>query len=188
MGIIEFSAAILTLACVWLLSVKKTLDWPIGIISAGLFFIVFLKQELFFQTGLQIVYVAQSAYGWWIWKKDAKELKLSEISNWQLLTDTLLATALTLSIMLYMNMSLNLFLDALTTLLALLATYYLSKKIVQAWYLWVLVNVLLIVLCVLNSLWWTLGLEIILLGIAVKTSFEWEISLTHQNYEDGKEV
>jgi len=188
MGIIEFSAAILTLLCVWLLSVKKPLGWPIGIISAVLFFIVFLEQELFFQTGLQMVYVAQSAYGWWIWKKDTKELELAEVSNWQLFIDTLLVIGLTFSMMLYMVISLNAFLDVLTTLLALLATYYLSKKIVQSWYLWVLVNVLLIVLCILNSLWWTLGLEIILLIIAIKTSFEWEINITHQNYEKGKAV
>lgn len=191
MWIIEFSAAILTLLCVWLLSEKNTYGWPIGIIAAVLFFIVFLKADLLFQTLLQVVYVIQSVYGWWIWNKetDNDDLKLAEIDTTTFITDILLALGLTLSTLPYFEVvTLTTFLDVLTTLLALLATYYLSNKIVQSWYLWVIVNLLLICLCVVNSLWWTLGLEIILLTIAFNTSLEWSLILTRQKYANGEKV
>jgi nicotinamide mononucleotide transporter len=186
---IEISAVIMTLLCVYLLNLKKTIGWLFGILGAALFFMVYLNSDLLFQTGLQVVYVLQSAYGWWIWNKDKNELKLKEVGKVSTYMDVGLAVLFSVAVMLYFDVrTLNSFLDVLTTVLALVATYYLSKKIVEAWTLWVLVNILLIGLCILNSLWWTLGLELILLGVALDATYTWGISLKHQNYSDGKSV
>lgn len=178
----EIGAVITTLLCVFLLNRKITIGWLFGIFGAALFFIVFLKEELFFQSGLQIIYLVQSAYGWWYWKKE-DNVKPKLISNWDFITHILLAIGLAISLIPYNRLAINdiaPFLDVLTTLLALLATYYLSKKIVQSWYLWTLINVLLIALFVAQGLWVATGMEIILLIIAIDASINWTKELKHE--------
>jgi len=171
----EIGAVITTLLCVFLLNRKKTLGWLFGVLGAALFFIVFIQEDLFFQSGLQIVYLGQSIYGWWVWGKD-DNIEPKMMNNSDFITHIILATALTLLIVsLFISELgyLNLFLDVLTTLLALLATYYLSKKIIQSWYLWTFINVLMLALFVLQGLWIATGMEIILLTIAVNASISW---------------
>jgi len=170
----EIGAVITTLLCVYLLNRKKTLGWLFGIFGAALFFIVFIQEDLLFQSGLQVVYLAQSVYGWWSWKKEDKK-KPKMMDNWIVaiaIVEVLVISAVLVSIIPSLS-GLGAFLDVLTTLLALLATYYLSKKIIQSWYLWVLINILMLALFILQGLWIATGMEIILLIIAINASINW---------------
>ena len=79
----------------------------------------------------------------------------------------------------------NSFLDVLTTLLSLLATYYLSKKIVQAWYLWIGVNVLMLALFYTQGLWMATGMEIALLIISINASITWTMDLRFKELRES---
>jgi len=176
----EIGAVIMTLLCVFQLNLKKTIGWLYGVIGAALFFIVFFKENLLFQSGLQVIYLIQSAYGWWIWKgSNDKEIEPKMMKTTNFITHILIVLGLSIVYVPYVEMlgGVNSFLDVLTTLLALLATYYLSKKIVQSWYLWVGINVLLIVLFYTQGLWMATGMEIILLGISINASITWTTDL-----------
>lgn len=53
--------------CVWLGAREKVIAWPIGIANNAIFLIIFWRSGLYAIAGLQIIYAAISAYGWWNW-------------------------------------------------------------------------------------------------------------------------
>jgi len=175
--IYEVVAVIMTLFCVFQLNGKNSIGWVYGIIGAAMFFIVFIKEGLLFQSGLQVIFLIQSAYGWWLWSgsKKSSDVEPKMMKNGDFISHILGVTALSIVIVPYIERlgGVNSFLDVLTTLLALLATYYLSKKIIQAWYLWVIINALMIVLFYTQGLWMATSMEIILLIISFNASVTW---------------
>ena len=54
---VEILAVITTLLCVWFLNKKKTSGWWWSILAAGLYGILFMNTELYFQAGLQGVFI-----------------------------------------------------------------------------------------------------------------------------------
>ena len=70
---IEIIAAVTTLICVILLRYKNFLGWPVGIIAAICYGILFLDVKLYGQFSIQIIFILQSIWGWWIWKDRVDE-------------------------------------------------------------------------------------------------------------------
>lgn len=66
---IELIAVILTLLSVWLTSKRNILCWPVGILAALSYMWFFNITSSIANIWLQLVYVAQSIYGWYFWKK-----------------------------------------------------------------------------------------------------------------------
>src|SRR5690348_1425550 len=55
--------------CVWLVARQHIANWPIGIANNIFFIVLFTRPEtgLYADAGLQIVFIALAAYGWWSW-------------------------------------------------------------------------------------------------------------------------
>src|SRR5436853_6883511 len=53
--------------CVWLAAKEHVWNWPIGLVNAGAYAFVFLRERLFADAGLQVVYVILGALGWFWW-------------------------------------------------------------------------------------------------------------------------
>lgn len=176
----EIIAVILTLLCVFLLNKQNILGWPFGVVAAGLYLIIFWKSDLIFQSSLQFIYILQSIYGWLYWKLKVQDNKVVKWKNSTVLTHILLIVGVSISLMYYvevLGIELNL-LDVITTSLAIYANYLLSEKVLQSWYIWILVNILLIPLMISQELWWTVGLYSILLLNSIHASITW-----NKNYE-----
>ena len=56
--------------CVWLAVVENIWNWPIGIINAGFFTVLFMQSRLFADAGLQIVYIILGFLGWYWWLRE----------------------------------------------------------------------------------------------------------------------
>jgi len=190
MLLIEPIAMVLTLLCVLKLSDKSHIGWPLGILAAAAYFIVFYEDKLYMQTGLQIIYIIQSIYGWIIWKKDGLlNLQITKAKNYHI--SRVFMVAIFSGIIgghfleTYTDASFP-YLDAISVSIALLANYLLAKRVVQSWYLWCIVNMILIYITGENELWWTMALYVILLLIAISTAIDWtnEVKRT----EDGKKI
>jgi len=178
---LEIFAAILTLLCVILLKYKNWIGWPIGIVAAVLYGFVFYFEQIYAQTMLQGVFILQSYYGWWYWQiKKNEKIKIIKYSNHDILFFVLFFSLFASAIApLLENVGgVNSFLDIQTTLLALLANYLLTKSVLQSWYVWILVDIILIGLFISLGLWWTVGLYVLLLMNAIHASIKW-----NQEYE-----
>lgn len=53
--------------CVWLVARQHLANWPIGIANNVFFILLFAQSGLYADAGLQIVFIALAAYGWWTW-------------------------------------------------------------------------------------------------------------------------
>jgi nicotinamide mononucleotide transporter len=114
-------------------------------------------------------------YGLYLWKKANVDVEPKMIGKWEFIWSVFVVSAFSLALVPHIGTfgGENSVLDVLTALLSLLATYYLSKKIIQAWYLWSLLNVLLLVLFLSQGLWWASAMEFILLFVSTEAAFSW---------------
>lgn len=69
---LEFIGTILNLASVWLVARKHILNWPVGIIGAAFFGILFYKVHLYADVFAQIYYVITGFWGWYLWQLSKK--------------------------------------------------------------------------------------------------------------------
>lgn len=173
---IEIGAASLTLACVLLLMYKKVLGWPVAIVAAGLYMYTFYQAELIAQTVLQAVFMFQSFYGWGNWgNENEDELKVKPLNNKEIGNYIVFVCVFT-GIFTFITQPEEIFLgafDAFIMGIALLANFLLSKKVIQSWYLWGLVDLLSVFLFLAYELYWSVLLYAILMIIAMNTYITW---------------
>ncbi len=76
-------------------------------------------------------------------------------------------------------------LDSLVTSLSLVANVWLGRKILQSWYLWLIADVLLVVLCALKGLYISSAMYVVFLFLAawglLTWRREWAVLQNHQN-------
>lgn len=154
MNIIEIIAVLFTLLSVILTVKGNLLCWPIGIIGVAFYSIIFYNHNLLGDLVLQGVFLIQSILGWINWRKPKEELPISWLSNevrGSLVTVMLLVYMLIFSIT--SNYGGNMpFLDSAVATLSIMATFLLVKKKIEAWILWIINDILLIILFSMNGL------------------------------------
>lgn len=159
MSYLEFFGTIFNIWCVWLAAKAKISSWAIGIV--GIVFYIFLFYQIQFYSDLleQFYFLVMSFYGWWVWAKIGKEKKKSSegvtfntkrnniITVGVVIVGSFALTALTTRLNILFPAIFSLpasypFLDAFTTVLSFVATVLLARKIVESWYLWILVDII----------------------------------------------
>lgn len=164
--------------CVWLAVLENIWNWPIGIINAVAFTILFLHSRLYADAGLQIVYVVLGFIGWYWWLKggDKKtELKVGRVK----LKESLLLTALGIAATVFFVQLLTKindiapFWDGLTTVSSLIAQYMLTRKYLENWYVWIATDVIYIGLYAFKHLYLTSILYVLFLSMCIVGVKDW---------------
>ena len=73
MSYVELIGTILYLWSVWLISKRRVLTWPVGIVSVLLYMALFYQIRLYSDALEQVYYLGASVYGWWMWNKSPKD-------------------------------------------------------------------------------------------------------------------
>lgn len=168
-------------ACVWLGVKQNVWTWPVGIANNALYLIVFVESRLFADAGLQIAFAALAAYGWYAWMQHAGTRALTVVrtprATWVALgVAVTLATAL-MSVYLTRVADAAPFLDAATTTLSLAAQFMMTRKYVECWWVWILVDVISIGLYAFKHLELTAVLAAIYMAMCVVGLRSWSITL-----------
>jgi nicotinamide mononucleotide transporter len=165
--------------------------WPLGIITSAAYIYIFFTGKFYADMGLQVYYVLISIYGWYYWSRGGEksgkgELPVVRINRQQLI---LLFLTFAFSWVLiyfvldrYTDSSVPLG-DSFTTALAIVATWMLTRKIIEQWFLWIIANVVSIALYIYKGLYPTVILYAVYAGMAVYGYLEWKRSMT-QTPED----
>ena len=169
--------------------------WPLGIITSAAYIYIFFTGKFYADMGLQVYYVLISIYGWYYWSRGgAKETKgalpVVRINRQQLI---LLFLTFAFSWVLiyfvldrYTDSSVPLG-DSFTTALAIVATWMLTRKIIEQWFLWIIANVVSIALYIYKGLYPTVILYAVYAGMAVYGYLEWKRSMNKRiDDESGK--
>ena len=70
---VELAGTLLYLWSVWLISRRRMLTWPVGIVSVLLYMALFYQIRLYSDTFEQVYYLGASIYGWWMWHASPKD-------------------------------------------------------------------------------------------------------------------
>jgi nicotinamide mononucleotide transporter len=165
MSPVELIGTIFGMWCVWLAAKNKVLNWPIGLVNIIFFMVLFWQVQLYSDVLLQIYFFFITFYGWYLWTHPKEgegdgnnELRVTTYTNYQrvyygvfiLGAVVFLGTIMT-NIHVYLPSIFALpaafpYGDAFTTVLSVVAVVWLSKKKLEAWVLWISVDVVALVL------------------------------------------
>lgn len=179
----ELVGVLFGVVSVWLTVRENIWCWPTGLVNVGLFIVVFHESRLYADMGLQVVYVVLSFYGWWAWLRGGQghgALRVSRTPRRTLFLLTLLgaAFALLLGAALERNSDASLpFWDSATTGYSLVAQWMLTRKWIENWVVWILVDVAYVGIYAYKQLYLTAGLYVLFLGLAARGLVEWRRSL-----------
>jgi nicotinamide mononucleotide transporter len=176
---LEIGAVLTSLACVWLTVRQHLWCWPIGIVSAGLYIIIFRQARLYSDMLLQVFFVLVQFYGWYYWIYGGKrkyEVPITRISRvgtirW---SGGAVAGVLMLGGMMQAYTDADLaYWDATTTVLSIVAQYLMTWKMLECWMIWITVDVLCVGIYYVKGLHLTMGLYAVFLILATIGLLEW---------------
>ncbi|MFD1769738.1 nicotinamide riboside transporter PnuC [Sphingobacterium suaedae] len=185
---LEWTATITGFLCVYLAARQHVLNWPISIISVSIYTFIFVENKLYGDALLQLYFLGTAIYGWFYWNKvstsDYKPIIL--LSNQELIRITLLIVFFTV----LLGQLLDKFtdtdvphIDAFCTVTSFVAQYLMTRKILQNWLLWIIVNLCYIPLYIHKDLILTAVLYMAFVIIAWNGYQFWKKAF-HKNNEN----
>ncbi len=185
--IIEAAGTITGIICVWLFIRQNVWAWPVAVVSAALFGVVFLDAGLYSNMGLQAFYIGLAFYGWHQWRRGGPKqagVKVQHLIRRQgavlgmlvLLTATILVAMLvfitrgapitpeTMAAFIASEHARSL--DALATAMSLAGTWMQANKILENWLLWIVTDIILAGVFFSQGLYFTTALYMLYLVMA----------------------
>lgn len=186
--IIEIVAAIIGLTYLFLEYKANVWLWPVGILMSVFYVIVYMTGKFYADAALQVYYIGANAYGLMKWTASRRHKGVSNDSVSEELTichtpKRLWLPLLLVSIGLWMLLFLILrnftdspvpLGDAFTTSLSIVAMWMLSRKYLEQWLFWVVVNVVCVALYFWKGLYPTAILYTVYVIVAVLGYFRWK--------------
>ena len=167
---------------VWLITRENIWSWPLGVLNAGFYAVVFARTGLYSDTGLQAVYLVLSLYGWWHWLRggpghDAVVVTRTPRRTAALMAVIALVSWLTLATITRRMPGATLpWLDAALVSISLVAQYMMTRKLLENWLLWIAVDVVYIGLFINRQLPLTALLYAVFLVLAIIGYVQWHRS------------
>lgn len=168
---LEFWAVLTGLIAVYLSSVENVWSWIIGLLNVVLFFFLFYQVQLYPDMFLQVFYFITNIIGFFLWKfpkkaeeNQKKELKISRMKAVHFLGALALCFLATIILgkssthlhqwfpKLFSLPSSYPYIDSFTSVLSILATFLLMKKKLEAWFVWLVVDIILTILYALKNI------------------------------------
>lgn len=176
--LVEAAAFVTGAACVWLTVEENIWNWPLGIANSAFFVVLFMRSRLYADMGLNVLYIILGLLGWYWWLHGGEarsKLRIERIQPFSILALTIVGTFLTLVMTVYLR-SVNdaaPFLDALTTVLSLIAQYMLTRKHLENWFVWMTADVIYVGLYAYRQLYLTAVLYAIFFAMCVAGYRQW---------------
>ena len=179
---VEIFGFVTGVANLYLLVRQNVWNWPVGILNNLLYVAVFFQSRFFSDMSLQVVYIALGIVGWYLWLHGGESggtLRVTRSPRVQLvalLGAGLVATWAEALFLRTVNDAAPL-LDAFTTVFSLIAQYQLTRKYIENWWLWLVVDVVSVGLYGYKGLYWTSALYAIFFAMCVAGLLQWRRSL-----------
>lgn len=186
---IEFFGTILYLWSVWLIARRNVLTWPVGLVSVVLFLAIYYQIRLYSDALEQVYYLGASVYGWWHWSRARLARNILQQVSYSprrvLIRDGLVTLGAGLAfgaLMSRVHVWLPAafpapadypYLDALTTVMSLMAMWLMARQHIESWVYWIMVDVVGIWLYAIKDVKFIALLYVILLVMAVSGLKDW---------------
>ncbi|MCC9137224.1 nicotinamide riboside transporter PnuC [Pontibacter silvestris] len=178
------------IACVWLAAKQNVWTWPLGIVSTGLYVVVFYSVRLYADMGLNAFYFITSIYGWYIWLYGGKNhtgRKVGRVRKKEMLLLSVTGLIFTLGLGYflenYTDADLS-YTDSATTAVSLVGYWMMAKKQIENWVVWLVVDVVYVGVYAYKGLYLTSFLYFIYLILCIKAYADWKEELDEQQKEE----
>lgn len=163
---------------VWLQVRESHWNWPVQLVSSAVYVIVFFQARLFADTTLNVLYVVLYALGWYWWLRGGTNRGRLQIGRvgWRLvavLAAVEVAGTAGMTVFLAAVHDSAPLLDALTTVTSLIALFLMARKLFEAWWVWIVVNLVYVGLYVTRDLYLTALLYAIFAAFSVVGLQQW---------------
>jgi nicotinamide mononucleotide transporter len=163
---------------VWLQVRENVWNWPVQLVSSAAYVVVFFQAGLFADTSLNILYVVLYVLGWYWWLRGGENhgaLHINRISRQLALVLALAGTMATAGLTVFLSSVRDSapFLDALTTVLSLIALFMTGRKLLECWWVWIAANLIYIGLYLYKGLALTAVLYAIFAALSVVGLLNW---------------
>ena len=143
---LELLAVVASAGAVWLSVGRRIATWPVSIVAVSAYLVLFVRERLYADAALQVVFLAQSVYGWWSWRAAARraEPPVRLLSPaWRLATVAGIALlALAVGTLLDRRTDAAApYWDATASTTSLVANQLLARRVLENWALWIAADV-----------------------------------------------
>jgi nicotinamide mononucleotide transporter len=152
-------------------------------VSVILYAAVFFQAKLYADMGLQALYFGLAIYGWWAWLhggQDHGELEVTLTSNRMkailVLIGVVSGIVLGQTLNRFTDASLP-FMDSVLTSFSIVAQWMQTRKKLEAWLIWLAVDVFYVGMFLYKGLYPTAGLYAVFLYLALLGFMEWRRSM-----------
>ncbi len=168
---------------VWLSTRQHISAWPTALVNATLYFVVFQRAQIYANMGLQVVYFALSCYGWYAWKYGGADhtgvvvTRTSRALALRLLAIGAAVAALLGWALARWTDAATPWLDSGTTATSLVAQWMMTRKYLENWLVWIVVDVVYVGMYIAQGLRPTAALYTLFLVLATMGYLSWRRSL-----------
>lgn len=157
--------------------------WVTGLIMPMVYMFVYYEAGLYADFGMQVYYVLAAIYGLLVWKYGKKrnqkteELPITKVKRFLLLPSLLFFLAawgaLYFILIRFTNSTVPV-LDSFGNSLSFVGLWWLSRKYIEQWWVWIVVDIELSALYAYKEIYFTSGLYALYVVIAVAGYFKWK--------------
>lgn len=174
MNTFEIIAVLFSLLSVILTVNQSKWCWIVGIIGIIFYAVLFLEQGLMGNFWLQFLFLGQSVLGIWNWDRTEEKKMLVTWFGDKTFLYTLTALAYMLTVLiLEINGSKMVYLDAATTVLSIFAMFLIAFKVIDGWYYWIIADLVYILIFMKTGLYLSVGIYFVFLCLSTIGLIKW---------------
>lgn len=151
--------------------------WYFGLFQVILYCFIFYTAKLYSDMILHVVYVFLQVFGWYNWKyggSNHSTLRITLIKNEAFWIGSTILLSFCLGYIMQTKTDASFpYEDAFITIASLVAQYLMIKKVLHSWMFWIVVDVVAIGVYWYKGLYFTTGLYVLFLIMAVIGYLEW---------------
>lgn len=189
MELVEIIGAVIGLAYLLLEYKANVWLWPVGVLMSFFYVVIFFNGKFYADAAIYLYYIGANVYGWWVWKHASRKAYAEKGMDSILFTPRKMWVPIffvIVSLWGIIYLILNGFTDsiapvgdAFTTAVSIVAMWMLSRKYLEQWILWIVVNVVSMILYFCKGLYPTAALYVVYVVMSVLGLLRWKrLSLT----------
>ncbi len=179
MSLWELVAVILALAYLILAMKEHISCWYAAFVSTAIYLFLFWDVSLLMESALQVFYLIMAVYGWWQWRHNADKQQDLVIHCWPLKTHLIVFASVGVLTLVFgyglvQNTGAALpYLDSFTTWGAVITTYMVTRKVLENWIYWIVIDAASVYLYLDRGLYLTALLFMIYLVLVIVGFYQW---------------
>lgn len=191
----EIFAALMGFIYVSLEVLQKRFMWVMSLIASLAYIVVYAREGLYAMMLLQLYYICLAIYSYFKWGKSNKKVSGDQKMGYKVgkedkdtvlvirkMSSKVAIISIVLSILVFFIIGFIFskytdnprpFLDAMVATLSMLATFWLSRKYIQQWYVWIVCNIISTYLYFSQAMYPTSILYSLYLIMAIYGIYHW---------------